>query len=78
MSAIKKARLLAGLTYRQAAQAVGVNLSTIVKYERTGRASFSTDILTRMADVYGERIPGGLTVDQLLSRSPFPEANNAS
>jgi transcriptional regulator with XRE-family HTH domain len=74
MPVIKQARLLAGFTHRQAAAAIGVDKDTIVKYERPGRTNFSTDILTRMADEYGKRIPGGLTVDQLLGRAPLTEA----
>lgn len=78
MSTIKQARLLAGLTHRQAAKAVGVETGTIVKYEKPGRANFGTDILSRMADAYGANIPGGLTVDQLLGRQPLPEIPEAS
>jgi transcriptional regulator with XRE-family HTH domain len=74
MTAIKQARLLAGLSFRQAASVVGVNLTTILKYERPTKKRYDSEILGRMADAYGKRIDGGLTVDQLLGRAPLPEA----
>lgn len=65
---IREARLLAGLSHRQAAKAAGVDKDTIVKYERPDRERFSTDILAKLAAAYG------VSMAQLLGEAPLPDA----
>jgi transcriptional regulator with XRE-family HTH domain len=74
---IRSARQATGLSQEALAEQLGITQSWLSKYE-LDKLLPGPEILTRMADVLGARIPGGLTVDQLLGRAPLPEATDAS
>lgn len=56
---LRQARRNSGLTLSKAAQALGINKSTLSKYER-GKSKVKSEILLKMADIYG------LPIEELL------------
>lgn len=78
-SPLRLARVAAGLTQVEAAVAIGISERTLIRWETDENpARLPHQSICRMVDEYGKRIPRGLTVDQLLGRTPLPEAPNGT